>query len=41
MEARQRIRLPGELGDALAQTNLGFRYNKGRGTPQDDAEAAE
>jgi hypothetical protein len=30
-----------EQGDAQAQFNLGLRYDRGRGVPQDDAEAAK
>ena len=32
-------RLSAERGDAGAQYNLGVRYDKGRGVPQDDKEA--
>ena len=31
--------LAAEQGDAVAQFNLGFMYNNGRGVPEDDAEA--
>ena len=38
-EAVRWYRLAAEQGHATAQTNLGFRYDNGRGVPEDDAEA--
>lgn len=38
-EAVRQDRLAAEQGDAVAQYNLGFRYDNGAGVPQDDAEA--
>ena len=33
------LRVRAEAGDAVAQNDLGVRYDDGRGVPQDDAEA--